>query len=49
MENAKYLGYINARELYPDFKPISFETAFKEIYEGKGETPYADRWNFAQQ
>ena len=23
--DAKYLGYLNTRELYPDFKPINFE------------------------
>lgn len=42
-KNALYLGYLDARELYPDFQSISFETYFKEILEGKGKKPYADR------
>lgn len=34
MENAKYLGYLDARELYPDFKPITFEECVKETIAG---------------
>ncbi|KAI1625073.1 isoflavone reductase family protein [Exophiala viscosa] len=41
---ALYLGYLDARELYPDFKPITFEEYFKEILEGKGNRPYAGRF-----
>lgn len=41
-ENAKYLGYLDARELYPDFKAISFESFVKEILDGKAKKPYAD-------
>lgn len=41
-ENAKYLGYLDSRELYPDFKPIRFEELIKEILEGKAKKPYAD-------
>lgn len=37
---AKFLGYLDARELYPDFKPISFRECFSEVLEGKGKKPY---------
>ncbi|OGM47926.1 hypothetical protein ABOM_002734 [Aspergillus bombycis] len=37
---AKYLGYLDARELYPDFKPISFREFFTEVLNGKGKRPY---------
>jgi hypothetical protein len=43
-ENAKYLGYIDARELYPDFKPISFSEYLDELLAGKGYKPYANRF-----
>ena len=36
LDNAKYLGYLDARELYPDFSPITFEAYVKEIVEGGG-------------
>ncbi|KAL2823435.1 hypothetical protein BDW59DRAFT_148615 [Aspergillus cavernicola] len=32
---AKYLGYLDARELYPDFKPVSFREYFEEVLAGK--------------
>ncbi|KAJ1329850.1 NmrA family NAD(P)-binding protein [Microdochium nivale] len=32
-ENAKYLGFLSARELYPDFKPISLEGFVREALE----------------
>lgn len=41
--NALYLGYLDARELYPDFLPISFETFFKEVLDGKVNRPYIGR------
>ena len=41
--NAKYLGYLDAKELYPDFEPISFETFLKELMAGKVRKVYADR------
>ena len=40
IENAKYLGYLNARELYPDFKPISFEQFVKDLLAGTARKPY---------
>lgn len=33
-EYAKYLGYLDARELYPDFKPITMEEYIKEVLDG---------------
>ena len=39
-DNAKYLGYLDARELYPDFKPISFRNFLDELLEGKARKPY---------
>ncbi|PGG99547.1 hypothetical protein AJ79_08484 [Helicocarpus griseus UAMH5409] len=38
---AKYLGYLDARELYPGFKPISFRDFFAEVLAGKGRKPYS--------
>ena len=32
---AKYLGYLDARDLYPGFVPRSFEAFAKELVEGK--------------
>ncbi|KAF9886755.1 hypothetical protein FE257_011132 [Aspergillus nanangensis] len=37
---AKFLGYLDARELYPDLKPISFRECFAEVLDGKGRLPY---------
>lgn len=34
LENAKYLGYLDAHELYPDFKPRTIEEYIKESIEG---------------
>jgi len=42
-ENAKYLGYLDARELYPDFQPITFEEFLKEALDGKAAKIYANR------
>ncbi|KAF2188489.1 isoflavone reductase family protein [Zopfia rhizophila CBS 207.26] len=39
---AKYLGYLDARELYPDFKPKSFREFTRELLDGKAEKPYKD-------
>jgi hypothetical protein len=41
-ENAEYLGYIDARKLYPDFKPISFENFLRELADGQGSRPYPE-------
>lgn len=34
-EYAKYLGYLDARDLYPEFVPQSFEAFAKELLDGK--------------
>ena len=34
-EYAKYLGYLDARDLYPDLVPRSFEAFAKELVDGK--------------
>lgn len=39
-EYARYLGYLDGKELYPDFEPISFETYCQELLDGKGTGPY---------
>ncbi|KAF2793857.1 NAD(P)-binding protein [Melanomma pulvis-pyrius CBS 109.77] len=43
-EVARYLGYLDARELYPDFEPVRFEAFVGELLEGKGTRPYASRF-----
>ncbi|KAL1970918.1 hypothetical protein VTN77DRAFT_2752 [Rasamsonia byssochlamydoides] len=42
-EYAKYLGYLDAKELYPDFKPIPFEEYLKELLAGTAKGIYTDR------
>ncbi|KAL1979615.1 hypothetical protein VTN96DRAFT_5437 [Rasamsonia emersonii] len=42
-EYAKYLGYLDAKELYPDFKPILFEDYLKELLGGTATGIYTDR------
>ncbi|KAF2262553.1 isoflavone reductase family protein [Lojkania enalia] len=44
LENAKYLGYIDARELYPDFQPIRFETFVQELLQGEAKKLYAGKF-----
>lgn len=41
-ENAKYLGYLDARELYPDLKPKSFRDFVGDLLDGKVQRPYAN-------
>jgi hypothetical protein len=43
-ENAKYLGYLDAKELYPDFKPISFKSFLTVLFSGQGVKPYEGRF-----
>jgi nucleoside-diphosphate-sugar epimerase len=43
-EMALYVGYLDARELYPDFKPRSFEETFKEVVDGNAVKLYAGRF-----
>jgi hypothetical protein len=39
-ENAEYLGYISARDLYPDFKYKSFSDFIDEVVAGEVERVY---------
>ncbi|KAF2175240.1 NAD(P)-binding protein [Zopfia rhizophila CBS 207.26] len=43
-ENGKYLGYLDARRLYPDFKPIRFVDFVDELLAGKAQRPYVGRF-----
>ncbi|KAL2697967.1 hypothetical protein AAEP93_010677 [Penicillium crustosum] len=38
---AEYLGYLNARNLYPEFTPLSFRDFFAEVLDGKGRKVYS--------
>ncbi|KAJ6544123.1 hypothetical protein B0H19DRAFT_1267431 [Mycena capillaripes] len=40
--SAAYLGYLNARELYPDFQPKKFTEFARELLDGKIELPYKE-------
>lgn len=48
-ENGKYLGYLDARELYPDFKPIRFGQFVDELVGGGGKRPYEWIWAALQE
>lgn len=39
-EYAKYLGYLDTKNLYPDMKWTTLETFVAELLEGKGIAPY---------
>ncbi|RSL68064.1 hypothetical protein CEP54_002927 [Fusarium duplospermum] len=39
-ENAQYLGYLLAKDLYPEFAGITLETYCREVLEGKGKKVY---------
>lgn len=41
-ENAKYLGYLTSKELYPDMQPISFTGYLQELLDGKAKPVYED-------
>ena len=40
--NAEYLGYLNARELYPQYTPTSFREYFVELLAGKAKPVYSN-------
>ena len=42
-EHAKYLGYLDARELYPDLEPSSFKSYVERAVEGNTTKVYAGR------
>jgi hypothetical protein len=33
-EHAKYLGYLDARELYPDFQPVKYTDYVNDVVKG---------------
>ena len=35
IEYARYLGYLDAKELFPDFRPISFREFLQDLMDGK--------------
>lgn len=39
-ENARYLGYLLAKDLYPDLKGNSLATYTQEVIDGKGKRAY---------
>lgn len=41
-EYAKYLGYLDAGELYPEFKHIPCNSFLEDLLAGKTEKPYPD-------
>jgi hypothetical protein len=43
-DNALYLGYLDAKELYPDFKPVTFEDFAKELLQGGIARPYKEKF-----
>ncbi|KAH8652985.1 hypothetical protein BGZ61DRAFT_374385 [Ilyonectria robusta] len=43
-EFAHFLGYLDGKNLYPDFEGISLETCCREILEGKAAGVYLNRW-----
>jgi hypothetical protein len=42
VNSVECLGYLNARILYPDLKPLAFATYIQEVASGKGTRPYAN-------
>lgn len=40
-EYAKYLGYLDARELYPEFRPKSLRDFVVELLSGDVQRPYS--------
>lgn len=42
-ESARYLGFLDAKDLYPDFRPRRYEEFLKEVLEGGAKAPYAGR------
>jgi hypothetical protein len=41
-ENARYLGYVSANELYPEFRYNPYTEFVDELLTGKIERPYPD-------
>lgn len=45
-ENARYLGYLDTKELYPDFTPNTFSAFVDELLAGKARKLYQGRFEF---
>lgn len=39
-ENAKFLGYLLTKDLYPDIKGVTLEAYAQEVLDGKGKRVY---------
>jgi len=48
-EYAKYLGYLDAGELYPEFRPIGWREFLVELLEGKIRRPYPEGIDFGKE
>lgn len=48
-ENAKYLGYLDAKELYPDFEPVKFDDFLAQVLDGSAKRAWADDPRFGGQ
>ena len=44
-EHAKYLGYLDGKELYPDVKTISFEDYVKDLLTGNVTKVYGSKYD----
>ena len=42
-ERAEYLGYLNTKDLYPDFEATKYVDYVDEVMEGKVKSIYANR------
>lgn len=42
-EKAKDLGYLDARELYPELQTLSWKGYVRELVDGKVKAPYSER------
>ncbi|KAE8139455.1 hypothetical protein BDV38DRAFT_52058 [Aspergillus pseudotamarii] len=42
-ENARYLGYLVAKDLYPDFRPVDFKEYLETVVRGTAKGVYTDR------
>ncbi|KAH9818952.1 isoflavone reductase family protein, partial [Teratosphaeria destructans] len=40
---ARYLGYLDGKELYPDFRFVTLEEYIRELLEGQGKMVYGEK------
>jgi hypothetical protein len=45
-ENAEYLGYLDTRDLYPDFEPNTFAAFVDELLAGGAKRLYQNKYDF---